>query len=127
MLNAFKHVIENVKGNLVLNFDDQNLRELKTSNNCISYSSSEIADIQIQYPNKIIIENEEYVITTKLIGNHFISNIAGAIALAYLNGIKIEDSIEAVETFPGVKRRTEYLGSVKGIKLYDDYGHHLQK
>ena len=124
LLNAFKHVIENVKGNLVLNFDDQNLRELKTSNNCISYSSSEIADIQIQYPNKIIIENEEYVVTTKLIGNHFISNIAGAIALAYLNGIKIEDSIEAVETFPGVKRRTEYLGSIKGIKLYDDYGHH---
>ena len=75
MLNAFKHVIENVKGNLVLNFDDQNLRELKTSNNCISYSSSEVADIQIQYPNKIIIENEEYVVTTKLIGNHFISNI----------------------------------------------------
>ena len=124
LLNAFKHVIENVKGNLVLNFDDQNLRELKTSNNCISYSSSEIADIQIQYPNKIIIENEEYVVTTKLIGNHFISNIAGAIALAYLNGIKIEDSIEAIETFPGVKRRTEYLGSIKGIKLYDDYGHH---
>ena len=124
LLNAFKHVIENVKGNLVLNFDDQNLRELKTSNNCISYSSSEIADIQIQYPNKIIIENEEYVVTTKLIGNHFISNIAGAIALAYLNGIKIEDSIEAVKTFPGVKRRTEYLGSIKGIKLYDDYGHH---
>ena len=124
LLNAFKHVIENVKGNLVLNFDDQNLRELKTSNNCISYSSSEIADIQIQYPNKIIIENEEYVVTTKLIGNHYISNIAGAVALAYLNGIKIEDSIEAVKTFPGVKRRTEYLGSIKGIKLYDDYGHH---
>ena len=34
LLNAFKHVIENVKGNLVLNFDDQKLRELKTTNNC---------------------------------------------------------------------------------------------
>ncbi len=124
LLNAFKHVIQNVKHNLVLNFDDHNLRELKTKNNCISYSSSEVSDIQIKYPNKIIIENEEYVVTTKLIGNHFISNIAGAIALAYLNGIKIEDSIEAIKTFPGVKRRTEYLGSIKGIKVYDDYGHH---
>lgn len=124
LLNAFKHVIQNVKGNLVLNFDDQNLREMKTNNKCISYSSSEVSDIQIKYPNKIIIENEEYVVTTKLIGNHFISNIAGAIALAYLNGIKIEDSIEAIKTFPGVKRRTEYLGSINGIKVYDDYGHH---
>ena len=124
LLNAFKHVIQNVKHNLVLNFDDHNLRELKTKNNCISYSSSEVSDIQIKYPNKIIIENEEYVVTTKLIGNHFISNIAGAIALAHLNGIKIEDSIEAIKTFPGVKRRTEYLGSINGIKVYDDYGHH---
>ncbi len=124
LLNAFKHVIQNVKHNLVINFDDNNLRELKTKNNCISYSSSEVSDIQIKYPNKIIVENEEYVVTTKLIGNHFISNIAGAIALAYLNGIKIEDSIEAIKTFPGVKRRTEYLGSIKGIKVYDDYGHH---
>ena len=124
LLSAFKHVIKNVKGNLVLNFDDQNLRELETKNNCISYSSSEVADIQIKYPNKIIIENKEYVVTTKLIGNHFLSNIAGAIALAYLNGIKIEDSLKAIKTFPGVKRRTEYLGSIKGIKLYDDYGHH---
>ncbi len=124
LLSAFKYVIQNVKDNLVLNFDDQNLRELKTNINCISYSSSETADIQIKYPNKIIIENKEYVISTKLIGYHFISNIAGAIALAYLNGIKIEDSLEAIKTFPGVKRRTEYLGSIKGIKLYDDYGHH---
>ncbi len=124
LLSAFKYVIQNVKDNLVLNFDDQNLRELKTNINCISYSSSETADIQIRYPNKIIIENKEYVISTKLIGYHFISNIAGAIALAYLNGIKIEDSLEAIKTFPGVKRRTEYLGSIKGIKLYDDYGHH---
>ena len=124
LLNAFKHVIQNVKGNLVLNFDDKNLRELKTNINCISYSSKEAADIQIKYPNKIIKENKEYVISTKLIGNHFISNIAGAIAVAYLNGIKIDDSLEAIRTFPGVKRRTEYLGSINGIKVYDDYGHH---
>ena len=124
LLNAFKHVIQNVKGNIVLNFDDKNLRELKTNINCISYSSKETADIQIKYPNKIIKENKEYVISTKLIGNHFISNIAGAIAVAYLNGIKIDDSLEAIKTFPGVKRRTEYLGSINGIKVYDDYGHH---
>ena len=32
--------------------------------------------------------------------------------------------MNAVKSFPGVKRRTEYLGTVSGINIYDDYGHH---
>ena len=124
LINAFKYVIENVKSNLVLNYDDKNLRELKIKKDYISYSSSKDTDIKIKYPNKITIQNKEYEITTQLIGSHFISNIAGAIALANLNGITTENALEAIRTFPGVKRRTEYLGSIKGIAIYDDYGHH---
>ena len=124
LIKAFKHVIENVKGNLVLNYDDKNLRELNIKKNMVKYSSSDETDMRIKYPNKVIIENNEYLIDTKLIGSHFISNITGAIALAILNGIKVEEALEAIKTFPGVKRRTEYLGSINGIKVYDDYGHH---
>ena len=124
LLSAFKHVIKKIEGNLVLNYDDQNLRKMKINNNFFTYSSSEVSDIQIIYPNKIVKEKKEYIIKTNLIGFHFISNIAGALALAYLNGIKIEESLEAIKTFPGVNRRIEYLGKVDGIKIYDDYGHH---
>ena len=121
---AFKYVIEKVKGNLVINYDDENLRELEIHKDHIRYSSSEDTDIIIKYPNSIVIDDKEYLISTKLIGSHFISNIAGAIALANLNGIKTEEALEAIKTFPGVKRRTEYLGSIKGVNIYDDYGHH---
>ena len=124
LIDAFRYVIEKVKGNLVLNYDDQILKELKIKKDHKAYSSSENTDIKIKYPNKVIIENKEYEITTKLIGSHFISNIAGAIALANQNGITTKDSLEAIKTFPGVKRRTEYLGTRKGIAVYDDYGHH---
>ena len=124
LVNAFKYVIENVKENLVLNYDDKNIRNLKLENDYLTYSSSEDADILIKYPKNIILDSKEYQISTKLIGSHFISNITGAIALAKLNGIKPEDALEAVKTFPGVKRRTEFIGSIKGIKIYDDYGHH---
>jgi len=124
LINAFKYVIENVKGNLVLNYDDKNLRELKIERDYISYSSSEKTNIKIKYPNKIILENTEYLINTKLIGSHFISNIVGAIALANVNGITTEQALDAIKSFPGVKRRTEFLGSRKGINIYDDYGHH---
>ena len=124
LIDAFKHVIQNVKENLVLNYDDHNIRELALENKYITYSSTQDSDIKIKYPNKIIVDSTEYVINTKLIGSHFISNITGAIALANVNGVKTEDALEAIKTFPGVKRRTEYLGSINGINVYDDYGHH---
>ena len=124
LVDAFKYVIENVKENIVLNYDDKNIRNLKLEKEYLTYSSSEDSDIIIKYPKNIILDSKEYQISTKLIGSHFISNITGALALAKLNGIKPEDALEAVKTFPGVKRRTEFLGSIKGIKIYDDYGHH---
>ena len=124
LIDAFKHVIQNVKENLVLNYDDHNIRELALENKYITYSSTQDSDIKIKYPNRIIVDSTEYVINTKLIGSHFISNITGAIALANVNGVKTEDALEAIKTFPGVKRRTEYLGSINGINVYDDYGHH---
>lgn len=124
LIDAFKYVIEKVKENVVLNYDDQILRDLKIKKEHTTYSSSENSDIKIKYPNKVIVENIEYLIDTKLIGAHFISNITGAIALANLNGITTKEALEAIKTFPGVKRRTEFLGSRKGINVYDDYGHH---
>ena len=57
-------------------------------------------------------------------GDHFISNIIGAIAIANLNGLTIEQSLNAIEHFTGVKRRTEFIGEFNGINFYDDYGHH---
>ena len=121
---AFENVINKVENNIVLNYDDENLIKLKTTQDCFTYSSKEETTFKIIYPNKFIFNNTEYEITTKLIGSHFISNIVGAICLANLNGITIDDSLKAIETFPGVKRRIEYLGSVLGVNIYDDYGHH---
>jgi len=41
-----------------------------------------------------------------------------------LNGLSIEQSLNAIEHFTGVKRRTEFIGEFNGINFYDDYGHH---
>jgi len=124
LIDAFKKVILNVKNNLVLNYDDQNIIDLKIGNKHTIFASKDGSEYKINYPNKFIYNSKEYEIVSNLIGSHFVSNITGAIAIAFLNGIDIQDSLEAIKTFPGVNRRTEYLGTVKGIKLYDDYGHH---
>jgi UDP-N-acetylmuramate: L-alanyl-gamma-D-glutamyl-meso-diaminopimelate ligase len=33
-------------------------------------------------------------------------------------------ALKALETFPGVKRRLEVRGTVRGVTVYDDFAHH---
>ena len=124
LIDAFKHVISNTKGNIVLNFDDEELTKMEVTKNTYSYSSNDSSNFVLKDNRSIIYENTEYPIETNMIGNHFISNITGAVYQAYLNGIPIENALTAVKHFPGVKRRAEYLGSKNGVKVFDDYGHH---
>ena len=123
LVNAFKSVISNVKNSAVLNIDDKNLK-MMFNKSYISYSKERVSDFQMIGGNEIVADDKIYKINSKLIGEHFISNITGVIALAKLNGISIEDSLSAIEHFDGVKRRSEFIGEFNGIKVYDDYAHH---
>ena len=123
LVNAFKSVISNVKNSAVLNIDDKNLKMI-FNKSYISYSKERVSDFQMIGGNEIVADDKIYKINSKLIGEHFISNITGVIALAKLNGISIEDSLSAIEHFDGVKRRSEFIGEFNGIKVYDDYAHH---
>jgi len=123
LIEAFGEVILNVKDKCVINIDDTNLSTFLRSND-ISYSSTKNSIYKVKLPKSLEFEGKDYTITTKLIGDHFISNIVGAIALAQQHGITIEQSLNAIEHFAGVKRRTEHIGSFNGTHFYDDYGHH---
>ena len=123
LVKAFEHVISNVKGKCVLNVDDDQLSKIIRSDD-ISYSSTKNSDYKLKSNSSFEYEGKKFNIKTKLIGEHFISNIIGAIALANLNGLSIEQSLNAIEHFTGVKRRTEFIGEFNGVNFYDDYGHH---
>jgi UDP-N-acetylmuramate--alanine ligase len=123
LVKAFKHVISNVEGKCVINIDDDQLSKLIRSED-ISYSSSKDSNYKLNSYSSFLYKGNKFKIKTKLIGDHFISNIIGAVALANLNGLSIEQSLNAIEHFAGVKRRTEFIGEFNGINFYDDYGHH---
>ena len=123
LIDAFNHVIKNVKGVKVLNYDDENLR-LISDKDIISYSRTQTSDYKINLPNSFEHEGKSYEISTKLIGDHYLSNIVAAIAICNVYGISTEDSIKAISEFGGVKRRMEYIGTYNNTKFYDDYGHH---
>ena len=59
-----------------------------------------------------------------LLGRHNRMNILAAIVAARHAGVPIEQSIEAMKYFKGIKRRMEVRGEVKGITVYDDFAHH---
>ena len=63
-------------------------------------------------------------IISNIPGIHNVQNVLAASAMAIEMGISSEFIKTALEKFQGVNRRFSFLTSYKGIKVYDDYGHH---
>ncbi len=60
----------------------------------------------------------------ELTGEHNRLNALAALAAAEHAGVPAQVGIEALCAFEGVKRRMELRGTVRGIKVYDDFAHH---
>lgn len=60
-------------------------------------------------------------------GSHNVLNCLAAISVAKELRIDTEIIREALGGFRGIQRRFEFKGEVKGIKVFDDYGHHPEE
>jgi UDP-N-acetylmuramate: L-alanyl-gamma-D-glutamyl-meso-diaminopimelate ligase len=57
-------------------------------------------------------------------GRHSVNNGLAAIISAEHCGVAPEVACKALSEFPGVKRRMEVVGEVRGITVFDDFAHH---
>ena len=57
-------------------------------------------------------------------GDHNVSNVLSAIAVARHLGLKEAEIKSSLENFKGVNRRFTKVGEVDGVTIIDDYGHH---
>jgi len=57
-------------------------------------------------------------------GEHNVMNALAAIAAGVAVGAPVTDLLEGLGSFTGARRRFELKGSVNGIRVIDDYGHH---
>ncbi|HET9751009.1 MAG TPA: cyanophycin synthetase, partial [Casimicrobiaceae bacterium] len=57
-------------------------------------------------------------------GRHNQLNALAAIVAARAVGVSAEEAVAALATFQGVRRRMELRGSVRDIRVYDDFAHH---
>jgi len=108
---TFKLFFKNIKrgGKLIYFSEDKRLERIakESDANIIRYDISSAKKID-----------------TSLIGEHNQCNIAAVVALMDELRVEQEKYLEVFQTFKGAKRRLEYKGELRGMKVYDDYGHH---
>ena len=124
----FHHLLKIIpsSGNIIYFNDDPNTQDVINMgywSNLIKINDDEI---KINYKTGEI-ETSEKSFSLKnlpLIGEHNFKNYICAILAAKTGGVKIEDSINSLLKFQGVKRRLEFKGLHSGIRIYDDFAHH---
>ncbi|MDB9763588.1 UDP-N-acetylmuramate:L-alanyl-gamma-D-glutamyl-meso-diaminopimelate ligase [Gammaproteobacteria bacterium] len=124
----FHHLIKIIpsSGEVIYFSDDKNSEDVISKG--LWCKSSVINDNEI----KISFEEQELkykgivysLAGLPLIGLHNFKNYIAAILAAKTDDIAINDSIESLKSFNGVKRRLEYKGKFSNIHLYDDFAHH---
>lgn len=72
-------------------------------------------------------EGERHQVRLKVPGRHNASNALAAIAAARVIGVRVEDSVNALARFEGLRRRLETVGEASGVTVIDDFAHNPDK
>ncbi len=136
--SAFRDFVSLVPddGYVIVNSDNENCMDV------INQSKGKIITIGIQNKNADFVadnikfddtsfysfdvhfNNQTYPISLSVPGYHNVYNALCAIATSISHGIEMPIIQKALKDFTGASRRFEYVGTVNGAKIFDDYGHH---
>ena len=71
--------------------------------------------------------NGEQEVKLKVYGWYNVANALAAIAAATMAGVATQKAAKALESFGGMKRRLERIGTQNGISVIDDFAHNPHK
>ena len=124
----FHHLLKIIpsSGNIVCFYDDKNIIDVLDQGCWSNLVKINDKNIETNFKSKEInTDNAKFSLESlPLIGEHNFKNYVSAIMAAKTSGVSINDSIKALKSFNGVRRRLEYKGEYSGIKIYDDFAHH---
>ena len=60
-------------------------------------------------------------------GAHNVANALAALGAVKALGVSVEDAVAALETFAGIRRRLEVVGTRNGVTVIDDFAHNPDK
>ena len=125
----FHHLLKIIPqdGNIIYFQEDKNTLDILNKGNwsqLIPIGTNHSYDID--YKNNLILaQDTEFSMKDFIIfGSHNAKNVISAIAATNVNGASIEESINALKSFQGVKRRLELKYQDSSIIIIDDFAHH---
>ncbi len=70
---------------------------------------------------------KEYRVTLNVPGAHNVANALAALGAVRAIGVPLTDAVAALETFAGIRRRMEVVGTINDITVIDDFAHNPDK
>ena len=65
--------------------------------------------------------------TLNVPGAHNVANALAALGAVRALGVSLEEAVRSLETFAGIRRRMEVVGTANGITVLDDFAHNPDK
>ncbi|MEW1807947.1 UDP-N-acetylmuramate--L-alanine ligase [Pseudarthrobacter sp. NPDC080039] len=93
------------------------------------YGASEASDIRLDDggPGQVAVSTRDgarYGLSLQVPGRHNALNAAAAFAVALELGVDPATAADGLAHFSGASRRFELKGTVRGVRVFDDYAHH---
>ncbi len=109
----------------VLNYDDETCRSFggQARSEVYWFSSSQQVPRGISLRGEELLSDREPFLSRcqiKLRGIHNVENVMAAALIAQLAGVRLEAIAAAVQTFPGVEHRLEFVRELDGVQYFND-------
>ncbi len=135
---AFRLMLRQIpeEGIIFVNGDDETALEVAQSgfSRVVTFGFGTNCDGRIGFYNSIpgqiatcfelSYKGERYEFTLPLLGEANLRNITGVILMAFEEGITADQIKAALADYKHVKRRLEFVGEARGVKIFDDFAHH---
>jgi UDP-N-acetylmuramate--alanine ligase len=73
---------------------------------------------------RVSLDGKDIELRVAVPGEHMALNALGALAAGLELGAPLSGLLEGIAGFGGVRRRFEFKGRSRGVRVYDDYAHH---
>jgi UDP-N-acetylmuramate--alanine ligase len=129
----FLNFANSAQNTAILNADNAYLRELaqKMNKKPFLYAIEREADLRAEnikpVQNGVEFTVNGLPVHLKVPGTHNVYNALAALSAAICCDIPLETAIKGLETFTGIKRRMEAVGTKNNITVIDDFGHNPDK
>lgn len=137
-MRAFVDFARGASEMLVISSDDPGAREVRaelqaegSSPPIRTFGFADDADVRLVSVDttgpaliEVEVAGKRYRQQLEVFGRYNAVNAAGAVAVLTGLGWGAAESLRAVATFGGTKRRFEFHGEIGGVRVFDDYAHH---